>query len=418
MNNLEQAIQNWFSNDVITNQLESNLQSNPNHSFNVNSVNVTLKESVDLFIYLKNIILQAIDDDVFRSMPTPMQLTIHNLIQQISTHRNNINQEIINIQNLYNQVVIANLEQKLKSYNRFKQSLSDIANLRRSYAHTIKGLDKLDQKIKVFEENISKSIELINKTTASFEDAKSFHQEINTVKNQLIKSKSEVDKTMQLLENSKKEILAFKANIDSYKKDVDSITASSQTIVNEFENKRKQVDKLISDSEKALGLKSTEGISAALSSQYEKEDMKHRKNKWLWGSFVFMAIALVGVFLLLFEFNIGDKVIAADSTNAILARIVFVAISLTGATFTAKQYLRQKNLADNYAYKLVLAKSIVAFAQEIEKHDEAKAADYLNNVLAEINKSPLSKGKDFEDAITSDNVKIVKDIIESAIKKQ
>ena len=148
-------------------------------------------------------------------------------------------------------------------------------------------------------------------------------------------------------------------------------------------------------------------MSAALSVQCDKENAKGKRKQWLISSIIFLGIALLGVLLLIFKFNIGKNEIAADSTNAIIARIVFVAIAIGGASFCAKQYLRQKTLADNYGYKLVLAKSIVAFAQEIKKHDPKKAAEYLNNVLEEINKSPIPNSKEESEGITSKNVGLI-----------
>lgn len=214
----------------------------------------------------------------------------------------------------------------------------------------------------------------------------------------------EISGAKQEIENSKKEIVAFKTNIDSYKEDIKNNTSKSTKIVSEFEEKRAIVDKLISDSERALGLKSTEGMSAALSVQYEKEDSSNKRQQWLNASIIFLLIAFIGVILLIIKFNIGDKEISADSLNAIIARIVFVAIAIGGASFSAKQYLRQKNLADNYGYKLVLAKSIVAFAQEIKKHDPKKAAEYMNDVLSEINKSPIPTSKEKTNGITQKNI--------------
>ena len=134
--------------------------------------------------------------------------------------------------------------------------------------------------------------------------------------------------------------------------------------------------------------------------------------QWLNASIAFLVIAFIGVLLLIIKFNIGDKEIAADSINAIIARIVFVAIAIGGASFSAKQYLRQKNLADNYGYKLVLAKSIVAFAQEIKKHDPKKAAEYMNDVLSEINKSPIPNSKEKSEGITSSNIGLIEKIID------
>lgn len=413
MNIYEENINNWLNEESVFTTIENHVTSNPEHQHPVNGIQIRLDDSIKTLKYIKKIILQSIDNGIFAQLPTPVQLNLNNQIQALFQNRTNVNQEIINVQNLYHQLMISNLEYNLKSYDRFKKPLSEIADLKRMYSSTLKGLNTLTTKVEKIEENYDRAIDLINsiteqkelivskldETTETFEKSDKLFEEINTAK--------------QEVENSKKEIIAFKVNIDSYKKDIEENTSSSNKIISNFDEKRKTVDKLISDSEKALGLKSTEGISAALSVQYVKEDAKEKRIQWLISSIIFLGIALLGVLLLIIKFNIGGKEIAADSANAIIARIAFVAIAISGTSFCAKQYLKQKNLADNYGYKLVLAKSIVAFAQEIKKHDPQKAAEYLNNVLEEINKSPIPNGKEESEGITSKNVGLIEKIIEA-----
>ncbi len=413
MNTYEQNINSWLNDESTFTTIENYVASNPEHEYAVNNIQVRLDDSIKTLKYLKKIILQSIDNGIFAQLPIPIQLSINNQVQALFQHRTNINQEIINIQNLYQQVMISNIEYNLKSYDRFKKPLSEIADLKRTYSSTIKGLNTLTTKVEKIEENYEKAIDLIN----SFKEQKELiDNKLNETTETFEKSDKlfeEIIAARQEVENSKKEITAFKVNIDSFKKDIEENTSTSNKIITDFEEKRKKVDKLISDSEKALGLKSTEGISAALSVQYDKEDSKDKRKQWIISSIIFLGIALVGVLLLIIKFKLGDKEIAADSTNSIIARIVFVAIAIGGASFCAKQYLRQKNLADNYGYKLVLAKSIVAFAQEIKKHDPKKAAEYLNNVLEEINKSPIPNNKEESEGITSKNVGLIEKIIDA-----
>jgi hypothetical protein len=48
-----------------------------------------------------------------------------------------------------------------------------------------------------------------------------------------------------------------------------------------------------------------------------------------------------------------------------------MSLCVLSATFCATQYNKQKNLIEDYAYKTVLSKSFIAFAEELKKHDEA-----------------------------------------------
>ena len=412
MNTYEQNINTWLNDESIFTTIVSHNKSAPNHQYPVNNIQVGLNDSIKTLKYLKKIILQSIDNGVFGQLPIPMQLNINNQVQALYQHRANVNQQIINAQNLYQQVILSNIEYNLKSYDRFKKSLTEIADIKRTYASTIRGLKTVIEKVDTIEDNYEKAVEYLNSISEQKSNIENKLDETQTTFDKSDKLLEEINDAKQEIENAKKEIVAFKTNIDSYKEDIESNTSESKKIVTEFDEKRLKVDKLISDSEKALGLKSTEGMSAALSVQYDKEDTSKKRQQWLNASIAFLVIAFIGVLLLIIKFNIGDKEIAADSINAIIARIVFVAIAIGGASFSAKQYLRQKNLADNYGYKLVLAKSIVAFAQEIKKHDPKKAAEYMNDVLSEINKSPIPNSKEKSEGITSSNIGLIEKIID------
>ncbi len=413
MNTYEQNINSWLNDESTFSSIEDYLESNPEHEYPVNNIQIRLDKSIKTLKYLQKVILQSIDNGIFEQLPTPIQLNINNQVQSIFQYRTNVNQQIVNVQNLYQQVMISNIEYNLKSYDRFKKPLSEIADLKRTYSSTLKGLNVLTAKVDKIQENYNRAIDLMDSFTEQKELIDNRLDETIETFEKSDKLFEEIASAKQEVENSKKDITAFKANIDSYKYDIKESTTSSSKIIADFEEKRENVNRLISDSEKALGLKSTQGISAALSVQYEKEDAEYKRKQWLVSSLVFLGIALLGVFLLIIKFNIGDKEIAANGTNEIVARIVFVAISIGATSFCAKQYLRQKNLADNYGYKLVLAKSIVAFAQEIKKHDPKRAAEYLNNVLEEINKSPIPNSKGDSEGITSKNLGLIERIIEA-----
>ncbi|UOU99855.1 hypothetical protein MUU74_07855 [Chryseobacterium daecheongense] len=90
-------------------------------------------------------------------------------------------------------------------------------------------------------------------------------------------------------------------------------------------------------------------------------------------------------------------------------------ISITGATFCAKQYTKQSNIAEDYAYKAVLSKSIIAFTEEIKKRDDKKVAEYLEKVLSEIHQDPLRKREIKED--DNDSTSFLKSTIDKVLDK-
>ena len=57
--------------------------------------------------------------------------------------------------------------------------------------------------------------------------------------------------------------------------------------------------------------------------------------------------------------------------------------------FCAGQYSKQKALLEDYSYKLTLAKSMVAFSEELREKDPERHREYLSMVLSEILQDPL-----------------------------
>ena len=77
-----------------------------------------------------------------------------------------------------------------------------------------------------------------------------------------------------------------------------------------------------------------------------------------------------------------------------------VPFTILAAIFCANQYVKQKNLAEDYAYKAVLTKSIVAFSDELRENDEKGYSEYISTVLKEIHQDPLRKRGKEKDEIT------------------
>ena len=91
-------------------------------------------------------------------------------------------------------------------------------------------------------------------------------------------------------------------------------------------------------------------------------------------------------------------------------------IAISGAAFCANQFIKQKNIAEDYGYKAVLSKSIIAFANYIKETDETpnkeKVSEYLTTVLEEIHKDPLRERKTKKVGVDKNNISQLKEISE------
>lgn len=152
----------------------------------------------------------------------------------------------------------------------------------------------------------------------------------------------------------------------------------------------KDAEKLINEARSALGYSTAKGISAAFDERYDegKQEKKYR-GWWLAGSVVFVGGAVaIGVWWTFFSDDI--------SSTMIISRITLMLTSLSGAWFCAAQYVKNKNILEDYGYKSVLAKSMVGFLSQFENEKEEREL-YLKTVLREIHQDPLRKRHDLDD---------------------
>ncbi len=181
----------------------------------------------------------------------------------------------------------------------------------------------------------------------------------------------------------------------------------------EYTNERDEIlieaRRLIAEAREALRLKTSQGISAAFSGQYDIANKPIKKIGWLIGATKFLLLTIsLGIWV------IGGWFIEnPNEVRSIIGRVALLPLSLLGTLFCANQYVKQKNLAEDYAYKSVLAKSIVAFTDELKEKNGDKQSEYLTTVLAEIHKDPLRKRGKEERNIT-ENLGVFQKILELA----
>ncbi len=180
------------------------------------------------------------------------------------------------------------------------------------------------------------------------------------------------------IENKRLSIETFASNIEEYKARILDLEKTANDIV----SNEGKINTLIGQAETALNLKSAEGISAAFSSQYAAADLG--KGSWLKYAAIFIGGAVLATAWIVTGWHIDHP----ESLATIIGRVAIVGLMVGAASFCASQYTRQKTIAEDYAYKAVLAKSILAFSNEIKIKSDTQVADYLTKVLAEIHKDP------------------------------
>lgn len=364
-------------------------------SHSVNSPNIvhhelTMFEAYERFSYLCTLLGQQIELGNFDKIAFQKRVTILNILKSINTNRNNLPSIIEQIENLYDNIQSSGLILSMLSESNVENEIKEITKLKKNYADFIKKFDEtkrtldfINKKRKELENVEEKKNELYTSLKDNKEDSDIVYAKIEATQKETLSILKEIKDNQATIEITKLSASTFSENIDEYKKNIIEIENKAKEVV----AKEEKINSLIKSAEEALKLKSAEGISAAFSSQYELASQEINSKKWLRWSVSLLVVALGLTIWIIGGWGIKDP----NSISSIVGRIVAVGISVAGAVFCSKQYVKQKNIAEDYAYKATLSKSIVAFAEEIAVSDEEgkQVGNYLNKVLTEIHKDPL-----------------------------
>ena len=377
---------------------------------------IRMGEAFEKYDGFRSLLLEAIEDGGLDKLPYQRRAAIHSSINSIITHRNNVNQIVTHIEALHDNLNQSGLFSRDLGKVDYETELRELAKLK----------TRLSKYINQFDENRKKLDYIIKKETEVnnlVDNLKDEEVNIARIKENISNSKSEIEgidqdaktlledikETNKSVNDTKLSIATFSENIDEYKDSIAKLEDKAKAII----ANEKKINDLIDQAEKALQLKSAEGISAAFSAQYETASDSKQRNFWLIlsGSFVVIAVCLtvwvVG----------GWGIQNPDSINSILGRIFGVGIAITGAAFCARQYVKQKEIAEDYAYKVVLSKSILAFSEEIDlaaDDNGGEVSKYLQKVLDEIHKDPLRTRKDSNRSrkFSKDSISTLKELTE------
>lgn len=379
----------------------------PEHIFNDRTVN----ESYQQYLESIDILRVNIENGFFEKISFSKRNQILSYLQSIESQISNVNQTINNVDGLFDYIISLGLQLNLIGKRDFTKEYKNLTELQDELNNIILELQGRKSTIEEFDNNVEKVSNDTSEINKLLETAKSNLLDIEDLKiksndglNIVDSTKLSISEIEKEVETKKLSITTFSENVDDYKKRIEDLEKTAKEII----AKETTINNLISQAEKALNLKSAEGISAAFSTQYSKERNLHW---WIVGSVCFIILAMCLTVWIIGGWHIKEP----NSISSIVGRIVAVGISITGATFCAKQYTKQSNIAEDYAYKAVLSKSIIAFTEEIKKRDDSKVASYLEKVLSEIHQDPLRKRDVKED--DTDSSGLLKDLADKFLDK-
>lgn len=255
-----------------------------------------------------------------------------------------------------------------EQYSRIKSLFEVLDKLN---IETDETLDNLNDKLDVLEELRSTVTSLLEKDQ---ERSESIHELLSDSKEHASEIKSFSEKVSQRelqLEDQEVKTVDYLTHLEGYKTERDDLNGKAS--------------KLIQQAREALGYTTATGISAAFDTYHTNAKDDPSTERWLRIATLFIVCAgLIGVWIF-YDQNVG--------TNAIIGRLSLIPIFLAGAWFSASQYVKQRNIAEDYGYKSVLSRSLVGFSDQLS-NCSTKGDDhshYIRSVLGEIHKDPLRK---------------------------
>lgn len=337
--------------------------------------------------------------------------------KQIAENLINISSYLESPTNLYS--YIEDLKIILRTYNirnfsenliQFEEEIDEIKKLRIELEEVLaisseleeKITEKSDEIVKLYDEaeeklegiqkkfrDIKDELESVSRKT---EDAQSLNKELEEIKKTADSHLTDITDFRTKSESNQKLIDNFATKIQDRDKrltELEQKIIENDKALSKYEEERetllKEAEDLIESAKTALNYKTAEGLSASFSEQYKNSNKTRISAGWISGAIVCLLITVfLGVWFLYFM-NEENK------WFLIVGRLLLLPIPIIGAIFCANQYTKQKNITEDYAYKTVIAKSIVGFSEQLKKNstDNSEYITYIAKALEEIHKDPL-----------------------------
>ena len=279
-----------------------------------------------------------------------------------------------------------NLEEILAISNELEEKITDKSD------EIVKLYDEAEEKLEDIQEkfrDIKDELESISRKT---EDAQSLNEELEEIKKTADSHLTDITDFRTKSESNQKLIENFATKVqdrDNRLTELEQKIIENDKALLKYEEERKNLLKkaedLIERAKIALNYKTAEGLSASFSEQYKNSNKTRISAGWISGAiFCLLITVFLGVWFLYFM-NEENK------WFLIVGRLLLLPIPIIGAIFCANQYTKQKNIAEDYAYKTVIAKSIVGFSEQLKKNstDNSEYITYIAKALEEIHKDPL-----------------------------
>lgn len=302
------------------------------------------------------------------------------------------------------------LQQELLEVKKIKEEInSNNSEIKENVENTSTKQAEIETQL----EEITKRIKELVEQSETLEE---INTELESTKEKANENLTEIVTSMTESKSNEKLISQFASKVQDRDKRLDeleqNIIANDQKLA-DYQKERviilEEAEKLIESSKKALNYTTAEGISASFQSQYDKSDNIWITTGWIGGAIICL-LGTIGLGIWILQ-------TAPDQIGLLVGRISLLPLPIIGAVFCANQYTKQKNIIEDYAYKMVLSKAIVGFSEQLKKNGSETNEEYIHYVktaLEEIHKDPLRKRDKNKES--KNDAPGLKDLVEMAEK--
>ena len=315
-------------------------------------------------------------------------------------------------------------KQLLEQGNEFKEALNFIKEIKEEATNSnttvSEKLEAITKKFEELEEKIEEVEEVKTEIVLNSDKLESINENLVKVNGTAETYLEEIKESLSESKNNEKLISAFALKVqerDNRLGELQQLTEENKKKLNDYDKERIKIlenaKELIENAKTALNYKTAEGISASFQTQLTDAKKWQFSRSWIIGASLFIAIAIgLGIWILTEQ---------TDELHIIIGRIALIPLPIVAAIFCANQYVKQKNIIEDYAYKMVLAKSIVGFSEQLKKdpsEDKGEYVHYMKVALEEIHKDPLRKRdqKPLENKIENFSIKEILEVAERMVK--
>lgn len=259
-------------------------------------------------------------------------------------------------------------------YNLVSEQVEEISNKKKAITTSLEQSKAIEEQLKTLKEDleaVAKEIRALNSTSSSLKD-------------ETIAYKDEVKDFAEEISEHQKQIDKQNAQFEVFQETLDKNTTEQKQYLED-------AIKLIEQSKLALNYTTSVGLGASFDAQCERLTGKWGYKLWGWlvASVVsILGIIAIGIWLITTQHSLGNGDYSLIWIQ-IVGKLSMIPLLVTATIFCANQYSKQKELLEDYSYKLRLAQSMVAFSEELRGKNSEKYKEYLSSVLKEILKDPL-----------------------------